>query len=260
MFEGRTQKYCPFTISVVVSLCANRKAVIVIRDFIQVASLADRLREAMNMKNKKQVDLERETGINRSAISRYLSGEYEPKNRPIYELAKALDVSEQWLMGYDVPMERPSAQKGKKEFEKNPENGLYPNLIPITTKSFPVLGDIACGKPIMANEEKELYVEAGTDVFADFCLRAKGDSMVGARIYDGDIVFIRKQEIVDNGDIAAVIIEDEASLKRVNYFPEKNLLILKAENAKYADLVYTGEDLNHIRILGRAVAFQSDIR
>lgn len=80
-------------------------------DFIQVASIADRLREAMNIRNKKQVDLERETGINRSAISRYLSGEYEPKNKPIYELAKALDVSEQWLMGYDVPMDRPKAQK-----------------------------------------------------------------------------------------------------------------------------------------------------
>lgn len=80
-------------------------------DFVQVASIANRLREAMEMRKKKQVDLERETGINRSAISRYLSGEYEPKNKPIYELAKALDVSEQWLMGYDVPMERPKAQK-----------------------------------------------------------------------------------------------------------------------------------------------------
>lgn len=80
-------------------------------DFVQVASIANRLREAMDMRKKKQVDLERETGINRSAISRYLSGEYEPKNKPIYELAKALDVSEQWLMGYDVPMERPKVQK-----------------------------------------------------------------------------------------------------------------------------------------------------
>lgn len=80
-------------------------------DFVQVASVANRLREAMNIRKKKQVDLERETGINRSAISRYLSGEYEPKNKPIYELAKALDVSEQWLMGYDVQMERPKAQK-----------------------------------------------------------------------------------------------------------------------------------------------------
>lgn len=80
-------------------------------DFVQVASIATRLREAMDMAKKKQVDLERETGIARSAISRYLSGEYEPKSKPIYELAKALGVSEQWLMGYDVPMERTQAQK-----------------------------------------------------------------------------------------------------------------------------------------------------
>lgn len=80
-------------------------------EFVKVASVASRLKEAMDMRGKKQVDLERETGILRSAISRYLSGEYEPKNKPIYKLAKALDVSEQWLMGYDFPMERPKAQK-----------------------------------------------------------------------------------------------------------------------------------------------------
>ena len=82
--------------------------------------------------------------------------------------------------------------------------------------------------------------------------------MIGARIFDGDIVFIRQQDIVDNGEIAAVIIEDDATLKRVNYFPEKNLLILKAENSEYSDLVYSGEE--HIKILGKAVAFQSAVR
>lgn len=153
-------------------------------------------------------------------------------------------------MGWNEPSQKLDAEKLK----------FFDNLFPIETKRFPLLGDIACGKPIMANEEKELYVEAGADIKADFCLRAKGDSMIGARIYDGDIVFIRKQEMVDNGEIAAVIIEDEATLKRVNYFPEKSLLILKAENSMYEDLVYTGEQLNYIIILGKAVAFQSTVR
>lgn len=80
-------------------------------EFVQVASISDRLREAINIRKVKQVDLVKETGINASAISRYLSGEYEPKSKPIYELSKALDISEQWLMGYDVPMERPQVQK-----------------------------------------------------------------------------------------------------------------------------------------------------
>ena len=103
-------------------------------------------------------------------------------------------------------------------------------------------------------------MEAGTNIHADFCLKAKGDSMIGARIYDGDIVFIRKQEMVDDGEIAAVLIGDEATLKRVQYNPEENELLLFAENPKYKTMRYTGEELNHIRILGKAVAFQSDIR
>lgn len=84
--------------------------------FKQVASISSRLREAMYIRGKKQIDLVRETGINRSAISRYLSGEYEPKNKPVYELARALDVSEQWLWGYDVPMERSPEQKNNDAF------------------------------------------------------------------------------------------------------------------------------------------------
>ena len=122
------------------------------------------------------------------------------------------------------------------------------------------MGNIACGEPIFAEQNFEAYVEAGANVHADFCLRAKGDSMIGARIQDGDIVFIKKQEMVDDGEIAAVLIEDEATLKRVQYNPEENELLLFAENPKYKTMRYTGEELNHIRILGKDVAFQSDIR
>ena len=83
--------------------------------------------------------------------------------------------------------------------------------------------------------------------------------MVGARIYDGDIVFIRAQDSVDNGEIAAVIINDEATLKRVYYYPNDSKLILSAENPRYAPFVYVGDELNGIKIIGKAVAFQSNI-
>ena len=133
-------------------------------------------------------------------------------------------------------------------------------LSSISTQKLPLLGDIACGSPIEASEEIGIYIESNSPIKADFCLRCKGDSMIGARIYDGDIVFIRKQEMVENSEIAAVIIDNEATLKRVQYLPEENILILKAENPKYADLVYTGEKLDHIRILGKAVSFYSEIK
>jgi len=84
--------------------------------------------------------------------------------------------------------------------------------------------------------------------------------MVGARIYDGDLVFIRSQESVDNGEIAAVIIDDEATLKRVYFYPEKQKLILSPENPHYEPLVFLGSELDHIKIIGKAVAFQSVIR
>lgn len=77
----------------------------------KVSRTAERLREAMADAGKTQADLMRETELQRSAISRYLSGEYEPKARAIGKLAQALDVSEMWLWGYDVPRERTAAQK-----------------------------------------------------------------------------------------------------------------------------------------------------
>ena len=83
--------------------------------------------------------------------------------------------------------------------------------------------------------------------------------MINARIMDGDIVFIREQSMVDDGEIAAVVIEDEATLKRVYYYREENKLVLQAENPKYRPLVYSGAELDTIRILGKAVAFQSDL-
>jgi repressor LexA len=100
---------------------------------------------------------------------------------------------------------------------------------------------------------------AGTNINADICLKARGDSMIGARIMDGDIIFIKSMPMVDNGEIAAVIIDDSATLKRVYYSREKQKLVLTAENPKYDPLVFIGDELENVRILGKAVAFQSDI-
>lgn len=186
----------------------------------------------------------KKTGLGKSAVSQYYSGKYEPKQKGIYLIANALDVNEAWLMGYDVPMER------------NQPN--YPdNILKIETKKFPLLGTIAAGIPIFADEQFESYVEAGANIQADFCLKVQGDSMVNARICDGDIVFIRKQPDVEDGQIAAVLIEDEATLKRV--YKKENEIVLVAENPNYAPMVYKNEKLNNIRILGKAIAFQSNV-
>ena len=150
---------------------------------------------------------------------------------------------------------------GWSDIPNSPENEAkqFDNIFPVSIKKFPLLGEIACGEPIFVNEDRESYVLSGTDINADFCLKAKGDSMIGARIFDGDVVFIKKTEIVENGEIAAIVIDDEVLLKRFYYFPDESLLTLQSENPKYPPKNYTNEQLNHIRVLGKAVAFQSDI-
>lgn len=223
----------------------------------------ERLKRLRQEANLSQAEFARLIGTSKSSINMYERGEREPGLESMETIADYFNVDLDYLMGRsDIPNRNEWLKSINKSaaVESLQPQAKFDNLIPISTKRFQLLGDIACGTPIMADEEKELYVEAGANINADFCLRAKGDSMIGARIHDGDIVFIRKQEMVDNGEIAAVIIEDQATLKRVNYYPEKNLLILKAENSQYEDLIYTGEQLNHIVVLGKAVAFQSDIR
>ena len=125
-----------------------------------------------------------------------------------------------------------------------------------------MLGEIACGEPRYADEDRESYVLAGADIKADFCLRAKGDSMINARICDGDIVFIRKQDMVEDGEIAAVIVnnDNEATLKRLFYYRDQALLVLRPENPAYEEQRYSGEQLNEVHILGKAIAFQSDVK
>lgn len=135
----------------------------------------------------------------------------------------------------------------------------YANIRPIAKKRYPVLGSVACGKPIYMAEEKEVYVDTTTDVKADFILIAKGDSMTGARINDGDLVFVRQQPEVENGDIAVVAIDDEATLKRFYKYSD-DLIVLRAENPEYKDMELRPEDHKDIRVLGKAVAFQSDLR
>lgn len=139
------------------------------------------------------------------------------------------------------------------------EYGMPDNIIPLPkTKAVPLLGTIACGKPILAVENVSCYVRIDEEVKVDFALECKGDSMINARIFDGDIVYIREQPDVENGEIAAVLIGEEATLKKVYKYPSK--IVLCPENPLYDDIVYSEEKMNEVRILGKAVAFLSMVR
>lgn len=214
----------------------------------------DRLTEAMQLRGIRASELALHTGLSKARISQYVNGKFVPKSDAILLLAETLGVSELWLLGRTADM-NPTPSVNTEETIPCPEN-----LSPLRLRRFPVLGEIACGLPTLAVEDPDGGYVTAADTTADFCLTAKGDSMIGARIFDGDEVFIQQTDVVNNGEIAAVVVDGEATLKRLYYFPAEQKLILAAENPAYAPLVFTGPELDSIHILGRAVAFQSKLR
>ena len=208
--------------------------------------LSDRLKEAMAIRGIRATALSQATGLSKARISQYTHGVYSPNGDALCRLAEALSVSEAWLLGKSQEMDVS-------------DSSLPDGLARARYRSFPVLGDIACGAPLLAVEQMDEFISAPEDTDADFILIAKGDSMVGARIFDGDEVFIKQADMVNNGEIAAVIVEDEATLKRFFYYPDESRLVLQPENKAYKPMVYVGDQLNRVRIVGRAVSVLSKL-
>lgn len=213
--------------------------------------IGTRIKHLREEKKLTQEQLAKSINSTKQAIFKYENGVVT--NIPMDKLmtiAKVLGCSPSYLMGWS---------ESRSDYSQN-NLYEYENISPVSTQRIPMLGNIACGEPIFADEERDCYVECGTEIKADFCLTAHGDSMIGARIHNGDIVFCKSQSMVDNGEIAAVIIGDDATLKRVFYYPEKKKLVLQAENPKYEPFVYVGAELEEIRIIGKAVTFQSNVK
>lgn len=181
-------------------------------------------------------------GVGKSTVRKWEHGDIENMKRDkIALLSKILKLSPLTFITGEV------------------EYGTPDNIIPLPKmKKIPLLGTIACGEPILAAENIEALINADENLNADFALRCKGDSMINARIFDGDIVYIREQPDVEDGKIAAVLIGEEATLKRVYKYPSK--VVLRLENPLYDDMIYSKEEMNEVRILGKAVAFLSTVR
>ena len=144
---------------------------------------------------------------------------------------------------------------GKVSFE-SPSYELPSNIIrrPFSRPTVPVVGQIACGTPILAEENIDGYVELPEQIRADYALVCKGDSMINAGIRDGDVVYIRQQDSVENGQIAAVMVNDgEATLKR--FYRDGSTVSLIAENSAIPPMVFSGEEINRLRVIGLSVAY-----
>jgi repressor LexA len=205
---------------------------------------ASRLKEVRESSGMNQKDFADFFEVNATTYNRYESGDIgKMPISLIEEISAKFSINPAWLSGF-----------------KDAEKYVLPDKAYRKTKRLSVLGSIAAGIPILAQEDLIDYEYVPEDFNATFCLVVKGDSMINARIYDGDLVYIREQPDVENGEVAAVIIDgEEATLKRV--YKANGTIILRSENPdpKYKDMVFTGKD-KQIKIIGKAVYFRSEVR
>ena len=215
-----------------------------------MSTVVNKIKELLKEKRMSVRELARRSNIAQTTMNRYLNTDTEIPVGKLESIAKALSVTPGYLMGYGMDVSFASKLAGV--------------IKPISKQKLPVLGNVACGEPIFADEHHESYIEAGNDIDADFCLVAKGDSMINARIFDGDLLFVKSQSTVDNGDIAVVLTDDEATVKRVyiehNADNTVSMLTLIPENPIYRPMRYMGHDLDSVRILGKVVAGQYRVR
>ncbi len=204
-------------------------------------------RKELNYSQKKVAEY---LGISQQAYSKYENNLNSFNFETALKLGEILEISLDDLgLDYRLSSENNTA----------PDYSNIKGIMPLPEmRKVPLLGAIACGEPIYREEDE--WISLPKDIKADFCLRCQGDSMINARINDGDIVFIKACPEVDNGQIAAVSIDNEVTLKRVYYYPEKNKLVLNPENPTYEPFVFMNEELNDIRILGKAVVFLSKVK
>lgn len=213
----------------------------------------ERLKILRKEANLSQEELAKKIGVSKSSVNMYERGEREPGFETLEAIADCFNADMDFLLGK-------SNCKNRYEWAKCKAVQIptATNIIPLPEmKAIPLVGKIACGAPITATENLEGYIKIPAQLEADFALVCRGDSMVGARIMDGDFVAIRQQPDVDDGDIAAVLIEDEATLKRVYKMPGR--LVLRAENPRYAPIDLSGAELDDVRILGKVVYFISEV-
>lgn len=171
----------------------------------------------------------------KSSISKIENGKADIPQSKVIAFARALNTTTAYLMGIDTAKER-SIPAG---FQPLPKRDRIPRV-----------GQIACGTPILAEENVEAYDEVPSDWHADFTLLCQGDSME-PKIKDGDVVAIHSQPMVENGEVAAVLIDGEATLKRVFLFDDH--IELRAENPTFPTILRIGEDMNTITIEGKTV-------
>lgn len=194
--------------------------------------IGDNIRYLRKRSGYSQEQLARKLNIKQASVSNWESGKTIPDTKYFPLLMQI----------FDVPMDIFFAESPLRELD----------AINIRQSAIPILGTIACGQQITPDTEPDGYADIPDGVHADFALRCKGDSM-SPTFFDGDIVLIRQQPEVENGQIAAVSIDGETTLK--HFYRQPDGLSLIAENPVFAPIYVSNKSDRQIIIHGRAIGY-----
>ncbi len=209
------------------------------------ANFADRLSEAKKLRKLRQVEICKYAGVGKSAMSQYIKGSFMPKPDKVAALAKALNVSEAWLMGYDVPMEREKS---------NTFSGEAISILQGQTRMVPLFESVAAGFGCYASNQIvdfiPLLITNDDEAEKTICIKVSGDSMY-PKIENGDIIVVHKQDSVDSGQIGVFLIDNEDGVvKRANYIYGEDWLELQSINPEYMTRRFEGAEVERVKTLG----------
>lgn len=206
-------------------------------------SIAENIKRIRLEHGLSQAELGKIAGVSDKAVSTWELGIKVPRMGAVEKMATYFGIAKSVIVD-DAQPAYPSTSPAP----------IPPGFEPMPKmKKIPLIGSIACGDPITAEQNIEKMVDVPESIRCDFSLTCHGDSMVDAGIHDKDVVYIRIQPQVENGEIAAVRIDGEATLKRVYYNP--GTLTLMPANPAYAPMIYTGSQLEEVHIEGKAVGW-----
>ena len=204
-------------------------------------SIAENIKRIRLEHGLSQAELGKIAGVSDKAVSTWELGIKVPRMGAVEKMANYFGIAKSVIVDdvQPAPAKKPT---------------IPPGFMPMPKmRKVPLIGAIACGDPITAMQNIEKLVDVPENIRCDFALRCKGDSMIGAGIHDGDAVYINIQPEVENGEIAAVRIGDEATLKRV--YIHQDYIELRPENPAYESIIRRKEEMNDVHIEGKAVGY-----
>lgn len=219
----------------------------------EMREIGQRIRDLRKGKGMSMKVLGDKVGLSESMIWRYEKGDLKSMDVNVVEkIAQVLETPPEEILGWDDSNAKILYRRFRNDYDLAP-------FLKGNSKKIPIIDNVS-DKPSFSLDKDEDYIELDKAVKGDFAVRAKGDSMIGARIFNNDLIICEKRDKVKNGEIAVILFNGEITLKRIYYFQSSGVIILKSENPDFSEIQINEDDFSNLKIIGKALTTIRDIK